>query len=48
MQNKITTKRYEIARSFEYVEKFRYLGPTLTNQYSMHEQITSILNSENA
>jgi hypothetical protein len=45
MQNKITAKRYEIARSFEYVAKFRYLGPTLTNQYSMHEQITSILNS---
>jgi hypothetical protein len=34
--------------SFERVEGFKYLGTTLTNQYSVHEEIWSILRSGNA
>jgi hypothetical protein len=35
-------------RSFEDVEKFKYLGITLTDQNYMQEEITSRLNSVNA
>jgi hypothetical protein len=35
-------------RSFEYVEKFEYLGTTLTDQNCMYEEIKSRLNSGNA
>jgi hypothetical protein len=35
-------------RSFEYVAKFKYLGTKLTDQYHMHEEIKSRLNSGNA
>ena len=34
-------------RSYEMVEKFKYLGITLTNQNSIQEEIKSRLNSGN-
>jgi hypothetical protein len=35
-------------KSFERLEKFKYLGTTLTDHYSIHEEIKSRLKSENA
>jgi len=35
-------------KSYEYVEKYRYLNTTLTNQNYMHEEIKNRLNSLNS
>ena len=35
-------------KSYEYVEKYRYLNTTLTNQNYVHEEIKSRLNSLNS
>jgi hypothetical protein len=35
-------------KSLEMVEQFKYLGTTLTGQYSIHEEIKSRLKSGNA
>jgi hypothetical protein len=37
-----------VKRSFEDVAKFKYLGKTLTDQNSVHEEVKSRLNSGNA
>jgi hypothetical protein len=36
------------SKSFERAEEFKYLGTTLTNRNSIHQQIKSRLKSENA
>jgi hypothetical protein len=47
IQERITAHRL-IINSFERVEQFKYLGTTLTNQNSFHEEIKSRLKSGNA
>jgi archaellum component FlaC len=48
-QNSGQNQNIRIANeSFENVEKFKYLGTTLTNQDDIHDEIKSRLNSGNA
>jgi hypothetical protein len=48
-QNAAQNHDMEVAnRAFENVAQFKYLGMTVTDQYFIHEEIKSILNSGNA
>jgi hypothetical protein len=44
----VSGQRQSIKMSFESLEKFKYLGTTLTDQNHIHEEIKSRLNSGNA
>jgi hypothetical protein len=36
-----------VNKSFENVEKFKYAGQAVINQYYIHDQVTKRLNTEN-